>query len=234
MQDLFALLILVTAFGGSGVIGILILLSGLFAAQRTSSVIACAVVAAILFAAQIGFIAFWHEFGAAFSGGNGQGRTIIKWSGVAAAALVAGFLAFKLPRTLAKAVETTHWLRDGAKIAAVITVAYVLYLLGIEVLRRVYPPGGVAPSTSLITLVTVLVGLVLAWGLWRHYQWAWYAALVCAAYAVFQIIWVIHPNPSDVLFLVMSTPLGVRLLLLVSLLGVLLFSNARKLCAPQT
>lgn len=233
MQDLFALLILVTAFGALGVIGILILLSGLFAAQRTSSVIACAVVAAILFAAQIGSISFWHEFGAAFSGGGGQGRTIIQWIGVAAAALVAGFLAFKLPRTWAKAIESAHRLRDGAKIAAVITVAYVLYLLGIEVLRWAYPPGGGAPPTSLATWLTVVVGLVLAWGLWRHYQWAWYAALVCAAYAVFQIVWVILPSPSDVLFLFMSTPLGLRLLLLVSLLGVLLFSNARKLCARQ-
>lgn len=233
MPDLFALLVVITALGGLAVVGIVILLSGLFAAQRTSSVIACAAVAAILFAAQLGWIALWHSFGVGFGGEGAKSAIVIKWGSITAVVLVGGFLALKLPRAVGKAVETAHWVRDGAKISAVIVVAYVLYLLGMVVLRWAYPPGGGAPVIALATWLTALIGIVLAWGLWRHQEWAWYAAVACTVYAISRIVWFAYPRLTDVPFLFMLTPAGVRLLLLVSLLGVLLFSNARKLCLAR-
>jgi hypothetical protein len=113
-----------------------------------------------------------------------------------------------------------------------IVVAYTLYFAGGALLRWAFPPGRSIPSLS--TWIILGGGLLLAWGLWRHRMWAWYAALVCAVYAIARIVWLAWPNlPVDVSFLFMSTPVGVRLLLLGALLGVLLFSNARKLCLTQ-
>jgi hypothetical protein len=234
MQDPLALLVLITAFGGLGVIGVLILLSGLVAAERTPAIIWCAAAAALLFAVQLGWIAFWHSFGLGFGGEDVKGRTILQWGGVMAVVLVGGFLAWKLPSAVEQAVEKAKWWRDGARVSALIVVAYVLYLAGGILVRWAYPPGGGVPPPSPAAWIVTLAGLVLAWGLWRHRRWAWYAALVCAIYAIARIAWFAWPSlPADMSFLFMSTPVGIRLLLLATLLGVLLFSNARKLCAVQ-
>jgi len=72
MHDLLTLAVIIIAFGGLSIIGIVILSSGLFAARRTSSVIACAAMAAILFAVQLGWIYFWHSFGVRFGGEGGK------------------------------------------------------------------------------------------------------------------------------------------------------------------
>jgi hypothetical protein len=234
MQDLLALLVLITAFGGLAIIGVLILLGGLVAAERTSSVIWCAAAAALLFAVQLGWIGFWHSFGVGFGGEDVKGRTVLQWGSVIAVVLVGGFLAWKLPSALGKVVEKAEWWRDGAKVSALIVAAYILYLVGGILLRWAYPPGGGVPPSSPAAWIIALAGLVLAWGLWRHRTWAWYAALICAIYAIARIAWFAWPTrPSDVSFLFMATPTGIRLLLLGSLLTVLLLSNARKLCAVQ-
>ena len=91
--------------------------------------------------------------------------------------------------------------------------------------RRGSPPA--SPAVWLITLA----GLALAWGLWQHRVWAWYAALACSVYAIVRMAWYTYPMLADASYLLVSTPVGMRLALLVSLLCVLLFSNARKLCA---
>ena len=234
MQDLLALLVLITAFGGLAIIGVVILLSGLVAAERTSSIIWCAVAAAALFTVQLGWIGFWHSFGVGFGGEDVKGRTVLQWGSVIAVVLVGGFLAWKLPSALEKAVEKAQWWRDGAKVSAWIVVAYVLYLVGGILLRWAYPLGGGVPPPSPAAWIIALAGLVLAWGLWRHRAWAWYAALICAIYAIARIAWFAWPTrPADLSFLFMATPAGIRLLLLASLLGVLLLSNARKLCTVQ-
>lgn len=234
MHDLLSLAVIIIAFGGLSIIGIVILSSGLFAAQRTSSVMACAAMAAILFAVQLGSMYFWHSFGVGFGGEGGKSATILKWGSIAAIVLVVGFLVLKLPGSLGRTVETARWLRDGAKISAVIIVAYVLYLLVGVVARSTYPPASGAPPVSLAVWLITLVGLVLASGLWRHRPWAWYAAVACAVYAIFRIVWPAFQSVSDITHLLIVTPVGMRLLLLVSLLGVLLFSNARRLCvAPR-
>lgn len=232
MQDFFTFLVLITAFGGLGIIGAVILLSGLVAAERTSAIIWCAALAAVVFAVQLGWIAFWHSFGVGFGGEDIEGRTVLQWGGVIAVMLVGGFLAWKLPPALGKTVENAKWWRDGARVSAFIVVAYVLYFVGGILLRWAYRPGGVPPSPA--AWVIALAGLVLAWGLWQHRPWAWWAALVCAIYAIARILWFVWPKlQADVSFLFMATPAGIRLLLLASLLGVLLLSNARKLCAVQ-
>lgn len=234
MQDLSTLLLLITAFGGLGIIGVLILCTGFLAAERTSAILWCAAAAASLFAVQLGWIAFWHSFGVGFGGEDVKGRTILQWGGVIAVVLVGGFLAWKLPSALEKTVEKAQWWRDGAKVSALLVVAYVLYLVGRILLRWAYPPAGGVPPLSPAAWIIALTGLVLAWGLWRHHTWAWYAALICAIYAIARIAWFAWPTrPSDVSFLLMATPTGIRLLLLGSLLGMLLFSNARKVCAVQ-
>lgn len=234
MQDLSTLLLLITAFGGLGIIGVLILCTGFLAAERTSAILWCAAAAASLFAVQLGWIAFWHSFGVGFGGEDVKGRTILQWGGVIAVVLVGGFLAWKLPSALEKTVEKAQWWRDGAKVSALLVVAYVLYLVGRILLRWAYPPAGGVPPPSPAAWIIALAGLVLAWGLWRHHTWAWYAALICAIYAIARIAWFAWPTrPSDVSFLLMATPTGIRLLLLGSLLGMLLFSNARKVCAVQ-
>jgi len=223
---------MITAFGGLGIIGAVILLSGLIAAERTSAIIWCAAVAAALFAVQLGWIGFWHSFGVGFGGETIEGRTILQWGGVIAVVLVGGFLAWKLPSALEKTVENAKWWRDGARVSAFIVVAYVLYFVGGVLLRSAYRSGGVPPSPA--AWIIALAGLFLAWGLWQHRTWAWYAALVCAIYAIARILWFAWPKlPADAPFLFLATPAGVRLLLLASLLGLLLFSNARKLCAVR-
>src|SRR5262245_15522916 len=229
MQDLLSLLVLIVAFGGLSIIGVVILLGGLVAAERTSAVIWCAVVAGLLFAIQLGWIAFWHSFGVGFGGEDIKGRTILQWGSVISVVLVGGFLAWKLPAALGKVVEKAQWWRDGARVSALIVVAYVLYLAGGVLLRWVFPPGLSAPPLS--TWIIAAVGVVLAWGLWSHRTWAWYAALVCAIYAVARILWFAWSRPVDLSFLFMATPVGIRLLLLTALLGMLLFSNARQLCS---
>ncbi len=232
MQELLTLLVFAIAFGGLAIIGVVILLSGMVAAERTSAVIWCAAAAALLFAVQLGWIGFWHSFGVGFGGEDVKGRTVLQWGGAIAVVLVGGFLAWKLPSAVEKVVEKAQWWRDGARVSALIVVAYVLYFVGGILLRWAYRPGGLPPS--LTAWIITLAGLVLAWGLWQHRVWAWYAALVCAIYAVARIAWFAWPIlPADVSFLFMATPAGIRLLLLGSLLGVLLFSNARKLCAVQ-
>ncbi|MGH8641350.1 MAG: hypothetical protein ACRET6_06550 [Burkholderiales bacterium] len=96
----------------------------------------------------------------------------------------------------------------------------------------VSPGGGTPPPAA--AWIIALAGLLLAWGLWRHRAWAWYAALVCAIYAIARIAWLAWPTrPADAWFFFVATPAGVRLLLLGLLLGVLLLSNARQLCAVQ-
>lgn len=230
MSDLLSLLLMLTIFGG-GVIALAILVYGLFAARRTSSVIVCAALAALLFAAQIGFYWLLYSFGAGFSGGDARQAGLIKGAGVLAALLVAGFLAFKLPRVWGGPAAPRRPL-DGARIAAAILAAYALYFLGVMLLRHLYPPGGVSVPPSLATWLMPLAALALAWGLYRHDRLAWYVALGFVAYAIARIVWFSQPRLSDVPFLLMSTPLGISLLLLISALGVLLLSNARKLCAP--
>jgi hypothetical protein len=234
MQDILALLLLITAFGGLAIIGVLILLGGLVAAERTSSIIWCAVAAAALFTVQLGWIGFWHSFGVGFGGEDVKGRTVLQWGSVITVVLVGGFLAWKLPSALEKVVEKAQWWRDGARVSALIVVAYVLYLVGGILLRWAYPPGGGGAPPSPAAWIIALAGLVLAWGLWWHRAWAWYAALICAIYAIARIAWFAWPaRPSDLPFLFNSTPTGIRLLLLGVLLGVLLLSNARRLCAVQ-
>jgi uncharacterized membrane protein (DUF2068 family) len=74
------------------------------------------------------------------------------------------------------------------------------------------------------------VGPILAWGLWRRRQWSWYASVVCAIGAASWIVWPAHELVGAP-FRFLATPPGVNLALLVLLLGVLLFSNARRLCS---
>jgi len=230
MSDLLGLLLFLTAFAGS-VIALAILVYGLFAARRTSSVITCAVLAALLFAAQVGFYWLLYSFGAGFSGGDARQAGLIKGAGFLAALLVAGFLAFKLPRVWGAPAAPPRP-PDGARIGAMILVAYVLYFAGVVAMRHFHPPGGVSMPPSLTAWLTPVVGLALAWGLWRHDRWAWYAALAGIVYTAARIVWFLPPRLADLPFLLASTPVGVSLLLLVSALGVLLLSNARKLCAP--
>src|SRR5262245_47567044 len=135
MQDLLSLLGLIVAFGGLSIIGLVILLGGLVAAERTSAVIWCAVVAGLLFAIQLGWIAFWHSFGVGFGGEDIKGRTILQWGSVISVVLVSGFLAWKLPAALGKVVEKAQWWRDGARVSALIIVVYVLYHVGGVLLR---------------------------------------------------------------------------------------------------
>ena len=234
MQDPLTLLVMITAFGGLGIIGVLILCTGFLAAERTSSIMWCAAAAASLFAVQLGWIAFWHSFGVGFGGEDIEGRTVLQWGGVIAVVLVGGFLAWKLPSAVEQAVEKAQWWRDGARVSALIVVAYVLYFAGGILIRWAYPAGGGFPPPPPAAWIVTLAGLVLAWGLWLHRTWAWYAALVCVIYAIARIAWFAWPTrPADLSFLFMSTPAGIRLLLLGSLLGLLLFSNARQLCLSK-
>lgn len=229
MSDLPTILVLVVAFGGLSVIGVVILLSGLVAAERTSSVVWCAGAAALLFAVQLGWIGLWHSFGVGFGGEDIEGRTILQWGSVMAVALVGGFLALKLPSALGRVFERARWWQDGARVAALIVVAYVLYLTGVALLRWAYSPGGDAPS--LASWIVLSGGLVLAWGLWAYRWWAWTATLLCSVYSIGRMLWLAWPGlPSDLSFLRLATPVGVRLALLAMLLAVLLFSNARALC----
>jgi hypothetical protein len=227
MQDLLTSLLLGAAFGGLSVIGVLVLVSGLFSAQRTSSVITYAALATILFTAQLGSISTWHSFGVGIGGESGKGGAIIQWGSVAAIALVGGFLAVKLPPALGKTVGAARWPQDGAMISAAIVVVYVLYLLSGVLLQWAGLP------TSPATWLTAVAGPVLAWGLWRHRRWAWYAALAGAACAASAIIWSAYPELVGAPFMFLATPPGVSLTLLVLLLGMLLFSNARKLCSVR-
>jgi hypothetical protein len=166
------------------------------------------VVAVLLFTVQVGFYAFLLSF-ARFSGDGGRSETIIRWLSLVGGALVIGFLVFTLPRTWGKTIATPHWLRDGAKIASALIIAYVLYLVGIMALRQVYPPPAWSPPASLTTWLTVLADLVLAWGLWQDYWWAWYAALASTVYAVFRIAWFVRPRLSDLQSLFIVSPVGV-------------------------
>ena len=231
MSDLLAILLMVTAFGGLAVVGVVILLSGLVAAERASSVIWCAAAAALLFTVQLSWIALWHSFGVGFGGEDIKGRTVLQWGSVGAVLLVGGFLALKFPSVVERAVESGKGWRDGARVSALIVVAYVLYVVGGILLRWAYPHGGIASPPPLASWITLLAGVVLAWGLWRHRMWAWYGTLICCVYAIARILWFTWPYLlSDLSFLFVTTPAGVRLILLVLLLGVLLLSNARALC----
>jgi hypothetical protein len=226
MQDLLTSLVLATAFGGLSAIAVLVLLSGLFSAQRTLSVITYAALATILFTVQLSSTLLWHSFGVGIGGDAGK-AAIIQWGSVAAIALVGGFLAVKLPPALGKTVETAGWLQDGARISAAIIAAYVLHFV-VGLLER-----WADPSTSLAMWLTMTTGPILAWGLWRYRRWAWYAALASAACAACEIAWVAHPKLTEAPFIFVASPVGVSLALLLALLGMLLFSNARKLCSAR-
>jgi hypothetical protein len=228
VHELATTIFLVAAFGGLSILGVLILLTGLYSAQRTSSIIGYAAGAALLFSVQLGWIGFWHSHGIGFGGENVGGATVLQWGSVAALVLVGGFLAAKLPPALGQAVERAYWWRDGARISALIVVAY---LAGVALLRWGYPPGGVATPPPPAAWFVIFAGLALAWGLWRYRAWAWYAAVVCAVYAVARLLWFAYPDLLESWSLLLpSTPLGIRLLLLGWLLAFLLFSNARRLC----
>lgn len=229
VEDLIVLAILVAAFGGLSVVGVLVLMSGLISARDTSAVVTHAVLAAILFAAQLSSIAFWRSHGVGFGGDDETTATIIQWGGISAVFLVGGFLALKLPQPLGRAVETAQWFQDGARIAAVIVVAYVVFRFGEVFVQWAYSPG--TPPTSLAVWLITLAGCALAWGLWRHRWWAWYAALACSVYAIVRMAWFTWPMLDDLTVLLMSPHMSLRLALLAALLGLLLFSNARKLCS---
>jgi hypothetical protein len=96
MSDQVFLLLLL---GGLGAIGVVVLVSGLFAAQRKASVIWCAVAATLLFSAEVGMLIFARWVLKPFSeSGNPIAVSTIGWLGAAGAALVIGFLAFKPSR----------------------------------------------------------------------------------------------------------------------------------------
>lgn len=218
MYPFFDMLVGLAVFGGLGALGLLVLLIALFAAKRTGSVIACAFAAALLFAMQIGFYAFWEE-------------SSIVWTGaLIALALVAGFLRFKLTHR-EQPTDAPAWWRDGAKIAAILLVAYAIYDAGFIILRQRYPYAGQAELPSIFAWLPVLTAVALAWGLREHYRWAWYAAVCLLAASMAWTAGIFLRTTPSLEFLLVSTPVGAVFLLKLAAFVVLLATNARKLCS---
>lgn len=71
-------------------------------------------------------------------------------------------------------------LKDRAKLASIIAIAYVMFFLGGMFLHffltgdiSAFKYGAALPRTW----IAAGVGLLIAWGLWHHYRWAWWLGL---------------------------------------------------------
>lgn len=122
-------------------------------------------------------------------------------------------------------------LKDHAKLASVIAIAYVIFFLGGMFLHLFltgdassFKYGAALPRTW----IAAGVGLLIAWGLWHHYRWAWWLGLASV------LIQLAGMFPRMAIFLShQSVPpwsMLVILSLFVSFLIVLVSPKARQRC----
>jgi hypothetical protein len=78
--------------------------------------------------------------------------------------------------------------RDTAKIAAVIAVIYVVFFVG-GIFHHYLVTGDEYALTfglsRLGTWIAAVGGIVVAYGLWQHYNWAWWFGLVGVGFSLF-------------------------------------------------
>jgi hypothetical protein len=225
MSDLSKLGLLVGLYGGLGILALLILLGGAFAAQRKSSVIAIASIAGICVFLHAVLLYFVSDMGRGWSGGGGEGSVLVMGGG-AIALLGALAIPYFLSRKLAGAgsvgpADTTH-------AAAVLTLAFLVIYIASSLLRSdpvLEPSALLRPRFWLVSAI----GAAVAWGLRRHARWAWWLGLAGAAWELFRFARHLVFIPDSAANVLLSVS-GLMALLQCLVVALLLHKNSRHAC----
>lgn len=124
---------------------------------------------------------------------------------------------------------------DNGKLASLIAVFYVLFFFG-GIFVHFFISGEVYTlkySLSLLrTWLAAIGGLLIAWGLWRHYRWSWWLGLVAVIYQLYGI------SPKIVKYwpfenFSLSTAIGINVIFILFsiFLVLLILPSTRKVCS---
>lgn len=119
-----------------------------------------------------------------------------------------------------------------ARLTALVAVVYVVLVLGASLLRVTLTGDFFSFRLNFVQPITWLVcilGLVIAWGVWRSYAWAWWLGLAAAGFQLYRFgSWLLAnyslsylPGPNALL----------PLLLLLGFLVLLLLPGTRAACS---
>lgn len=125
--------------------------------------------------------------------------------------------------------------RDRAQLASFIALAYTLVVLGGIFLHYLSTGDAYTLKFSIMlpsTWVATIVSGMVAWGLWRHFQWAWWLGLVAVLVQLARISSWLSQHfsaanlPSFSVFLVFG--------FLLAFLGILVSPGTRASCVGQS
>lgn len=225
MSELTKSLLLVSLYGGPGLLALFIILIGTLQAQRKSSVIALSIVAGVCVLLNAVLLYFLSDLTGAWSGGNSTDDILIVGGAglmLLGAAAIPLFVSRKLMH--ADGVGPTDTVRGPAIAILVFLIVYVASTL----LRPSPLPGLTALLAPRFWLVVVVSG-VAAWGLWRHSSWAWWLGLAGVTWELFRFMQNVALNPDIAAFLVFSVP-GFIAFMQAIILILLLRKNVRVTC----
>lgn len=223
MPNLSKLGLLVAFYGGPGILGLLVLLVGLFAAQRRASVIAFAVASAVLLVLHAAWVYFLSDMGKAWGGDADRilsaGGGLIMLCGATA---VPVFISHKFPKGREAGPP------NNARTAAAFIALCLMVFVGSSVHHAIdYPMAATLGDPR--KWVIVLGGAVAAWGLRHHYRWAWWLAMAGCAWELLRFVQrlILHPAGAGAAILYES---GLMALLQIIVVTLLLRKGTRDAC----
>lgn len=117
------------------------------------------------------------------------------------------------------------------QLAGVIAATYVLVVFGGMVLRYLKTGDWSTFQYSLMlpnTIGALLVGSLVAWGLWNRFVWAWWLGLFAVAFQLYRLSGWLFPRLGNGFPPLVSWIIGA---LLIAFLWVLLTKEARRSCS---
>lgn len=225
MSELSNLGLLVSLYGGLGILALLILLAGAFLVKRRSSVIAIASVSGFCLLLHAVLLYFVSDMGRAWSGGGGNDSILVMSGGVIlllGALAIPFFVSHKL--TAAGSVGPA----DTARAAAALTLVFLVVFIASSLIRS-DPFFGPSVLLRPRFWLVAAIGAAAAWGLWRHARWAWWVGLAGAAWELFHFARHLAFGPASAANVLLSFS-GLMGLLQCLVVALLLHGHSRNSC----
>jgi len=81
------------------------------------------------------------------------------------------------------------------RLASVTAATYLVVVLGGTLVRFANTGDAFTLRFSLTqpaTWIAAFIAAIVAWGLWRHYKWAWWLGVAAAGYQLFRVLsWIV-------------------------------------------